>query len=332
MILSSEYVKACSPFLSGEKPTFASVLLSALVKAYGIQVLDWDGLTIQLHVKEDFNVEMKHNTYDQLMALVTALTTQDVYKNVEVFHEFVMAICGNGVNPYNDVPTVYDVAWAVAELAMNDPEPIGLDPKRKWSRQIRRYIRVVLDDEGMPIAPKALSMATSRQVLPQNQTDDIAMFAGAWVGQQSLADEVDQWVERTSQELIRHLSLIGIVPTKEAPKPQMAKGTKKQVDLINDILSAKTKKAEWTSEANKIVHVDKHQAEFGSPEEYLKTEQELSSTPPDDVIAKDVRCKIKPDGTADCSMSYHSPSKNVLFVKRLADGKTVTLYRPNKSA
>jgi hypothetical protein len=87
------------------------------------------------------------------------------------------------------------------------------------------------------------------------------------------------------------------------------------------------KAAEWTDPRNRDVHAAKHGLEFGSPEAYLAAEEEHAAGPAGDEVPKDVRCKIRPNGEPDCTMSYHSATRGTLHVKRLKDGKTVTLYK-----
>lgn len=196
-------------FFSGQEPSFATTLLSILVKAYGTEVFDWDGLTIQLQIKDDFDTEPPRPVYDKLMALLTALTTDNTYKEVPVFDEFVNAINGRGIGIEQDIPSVDDVAWAVTELAMNDPDPVSRNPEQPYSTQIAKYVRVVLDDEGMSIAPKALSFAADRAIRNEG-FDDPEYFAGAWGSAQERADEVDAWLEQKALALIQQLMEIGI--------------------------------------------------------------------------------------------------------------------------
>ncbi len=206
---------------SGKREAFATTLLASLVQAYGIEVLEWDGLTIQLQVKDDLGIEIPRKIYDKLMGLITAMTTDSVYKDVPVFDEIVSALAGQGIGVEQDVPSVEDVAWAVAEIQLNDPEPVTRDPENPWSRNIGKYVRVVLDNEGFRIAPQILSFAPNRH-LPKEGMDDPSYYAGAWGAQQEKADEIDRWVENTLILLIQQLTSMGIEmrPTKSPAETQ----------------------------------------------------------------------------------------------------------------
>lgn len=217
MLIPREMKEAGAAYFSGERPTFATVLLAILFKLFGPEVLDWDGLTIQLEIKDRFGVDVPRRVYDKLMALITALSTDRVYKEVPLFDEFVSAINGEGMGIEQDIPAVDDVAWAVAELSMNDPDPVTRDPKNPWSKDVQKYVRVVLDDEGMSIAPKVLDFAPSK-VRQLEGMDAPEVYAGSWGSSQDRADEVDRWVDNMAMTLIRQLMDLGIElqPT-EAP-------------------------------------------------------------------------------------------------------------------
>jgi len=209
MLPSIQFRKVAVPFFSGEKETFATVLVAALIKLYGLQVLDWDGATIQMQLKDDLEVDPPRQVYDQFMALINALHTDMIYRDVPLFDETISALNRQGVGTQQDIPSVDEVAWAVYEIRMNDPDPVSRDPKNPWSRDIRKYVRLVLDDEGLQLAPEVLSFAGSKHIAPES-VDDPAYYAGTWNSQQARADEVDQIVNEKAQTLIQHLITLGV--------------------------------------------------------------------------------------------------------------------------
>lgn len=393
------YKKRAKPYLSGETPTFATVLLSILLKAYGTEALEWDGATIQMQVKEDFEVEMPRRVYDQLMALISALTTDTVYAEVDVFDETVNALCRRGIGAFRGVPPALDVAWAVTEIEMADPEPIGRDPKKRWNNNILRYIRVVLDDEGLSIAPKTLGMVKDKPA-STHETSDPAIFAASWHSKQRAADEIDRQVEDIASKLIKQLADVGVAVPMEKLGQVLPDGTKvvevdgmkirntsrtefiggghsevypeipkdeiwvekdlkpedKKKILLHEVieralmrqegqsydkahetatrLEAKArgntnqaKTAEWTSEQNKEVHALKHGVEFGGVEGYLQAEAEHAAEPAGDEVAKDMRCRFDDPNGPSCTVAYQSKKRGTVYVKRLSDGRTVTLYK-----
>lgn len=208
-MIGNDFKKRAAPYFSGDKPSFATTLLAALMKVYGVDVLEWDGITIQLQVKEDFGVDMPRKTYDKLMALILALSTDRVYKEVEVFDEVVNALNNRGFGTERDVPPVDHVAWAVAEIGLNDPEPVSRNPEDPWSKDIKKYARVVLDDEGMSRAPKSMDFAPERAPKAEG-FDDPAFFAAAWGSADERAAEIDALIEKKAGVLIEQLLDLGI--------------------------------------------------------------------------------------------------------------------------
>lgn len=215
--LTRDFREKATAYFSGKQEAFATTLLVALIKMYGLEVLDWDPLTIQLEVKDDLGLEMPRKVFDRVMALISALKTDAVYKDVPLFDETVNALAGDGVGVERGVPSVEDVAWAVAELEMADPEPITRDSNNPFSRSVAKYVRVVLDDEGMYRAPKILSFAASRPIRKEGM-DDKGYYAAAWGNADAKADEIDTWVEDRVVTLLNQLMELGVVFTPEQSK------------------------------------------------------------------------------------------------------------------
>ncbi len=207
-MLTRQFKRAAEPYLSGKKPTFATILVSILLKAYGVEALEWENNTIELTIKEDFGVEMPRKVFDKLMSLLSVLNTDLAYREVSVFDHVTRGLCGEGSNIPHGVPPVLDIAWAVTEIEIADPAPIGIDPKRRWSDTIKAYIRVALDDEGMPIAPKALNFIKDKPA-PTTDSDELTV-ASSWQEKQSQADEVDRHVEELVNVMVAQLASIGI--------------------------------------------------------------------------------------------------------------------------
>lgn len=296
--LNREFKERARPLFAGEEPAYATTLLAALFMIYGLDVLEWDGLTIELEVKDDLGVEMPRRVYDKLMALIMALTTDTVYKDIPVFDEFVRSLNNHGAGSEQEVPPAVEVAWAVTELEMNDPEPVSREERdQRFSDNIRKYTRVVLDDAGLPIAPNALSFAADRAVGAEGQ-DDNQHYAGAWGSAQAAAEEIDVDVERQAIELVHQLMKLGV----EFPQ----------------------KEADWTSEKNFATHADKHAPEFGTAEDYAAAEAALAA----DVgqpLSSEESCQVDAEGNIRCATKREYDDGKVHVVND--KGKTITLYK-----
>lgn len=208
-MIGRDFRAKATPYLAGAEPAFATTLVGILLQAYGAEALNWDGLTIQLQIKDDFELEMPRKVHDQLMGLILCMTSDRVFTEVPVFDEMVSALCGQGVGYEQDAPPVQDVAWTCTEILLNDPEPTGRPKNQPWARDIAKYVRVVLDDEGMPIPPKILSFAGDRPV-PSESTGSEEYYAATWAAQSQRAQEIDDWLDERVGLLINQLEGLGI--------------------------------------------------------------------------------------------------------------------------
>lgn len=218
MAIALDFKRTVIPWFSGERPTFATVLTSSLLKVYGPEALNWDAQTIQLQVKEDFNVEMPRRVFDQLMGQIAAITSTAVYNDVIAFDSYASAVNRLSIRFDHDTPDPGDIAWAVAELAQVDPEPVGV---KGWSADIQAYIRVVLDDAGVTIPPKALGFVKPKPPT-SGFSDSPDLYAAAWAGQEAQAAEIDQHVNELTLLMLADLAKLGIKPYGEQPQKPAA--------------------------------------------------------------------------------------------------------------
>jgi len=226
MAIALDFKRTVIPWFSGERPTFATVLTSSLLKVYGPEALNWDSQTIQLQVKDDFNVEMPRRVFDQLMGQIAAITSTAVYNDVISFDAYASAVNRLSIRFDHDTPDPGDIAWAVAELAQVDPEPVGV---KSWSPDIIAYIRVVLDDAGVPIPPKVLKFVPPRAP-HSNFSDSPDLYAASWASQEAQADEIDKHVDELTLLMLADLSKLGIKPygnQPEKPPAPFGKGEQK---------------------------------------------------------------------------------------------------------
>lgn len=229
---SSELVRAAQPFLSGRTPTYASVLLACLFRVYGAECLTWDPLTIQSQVHDDFEVHMPEVVNDQLMALVSALTSDAVYTSIVAFDQTIEALNRDGVDNDQDMPTPEDLAWGVFELTMNDPAPRGTNDW-PFSRDIALYCGVVLADAGFKRPPQTLEFATMPSWVPKDSVSAPDLFGAAFQSQEALAADIDREVSARFELLAEHLRLIGVEP---APVGQESADNLPEADPLAKLL------------------------------------------------------------------------------------------------
>ncbi len=206
--------RAAKQFFSGERETYATVLLGILLRKHGVECLGWDPVTIEAEVKQQYGVDMPHTVYDQLMALINALTGDSVYRLVDVFDRTVNALTRCGAENEADIPSAEEVAWTVFELMANDPDPYDQGEKGDFpfSHDIRLYCGVVLEDEGIRHPPSTLSFATMPQRKKSSLSDSPQEFQEAYQSQGKEGESVDEFVRKHFSEMLDHLKEVGIEP------------------------------------------------------------------------------------------------------------------------
>lgn len=205
-LTDSRWIDQARKYLSGEVTAHATTVLAALVRHYGLEFLNWDPSTVEKEVEEDFSVELSSEVFDKIMAATTVVTTDRVYRDVGLFDEVVNSFVDLGLSEDEEAPTVEEIALTVAEIYLLDPAPEVRDlDAGRWHHDIRRYCRVVLDDEGMSYAPRVLDFVNDREVL-----SDEHHLAESIAEQESRRKEIDMWVDQQVMKIADELSAVGI--------------------------------------------------------------------------------------------------------------------------
>jgi len=215
-----DWRRVAATFLSGETPTFGTVLVAIVLKAYGAVALNWDPLTLRVQIGEDFGTEIARAPYGKMMALINAMTTDTVYRSVPVFDTTVHSLAGEPGAGMEELPEVDDVAWAVAEITMADPDaPRVPGSKVPWSVDIAGYVGLALDHEGIQGEPRVLFWARRRgsgAPTASDHTNDADFYNAAMGTAEAKAAEVDGVIDQRIAVLVDHLSQLGIEPAEIA--------------------------------------------------------------------------------------------------------------------
>ncbi len=206
-MLAADLKRCGREIWEGKRDAFATVLVAWLLKAYGPEVLEWDPDTIAMQLKDDLDVQPGHRPFGRAVALITALTTDAVYHSAQAFDAFVDSMVADGPENDQDIPSAEDVAWAVAELAMSDPDHVG-----DYGPNVAGYVRVVLNDEGLRRAPALLEFA---EPLGRGRTsfgggDDGRSAAGSADSAYAATDELDDLIAKRALMLHDQMAEIGI--------------------------------------------------------------------------------------------------------------------------
>jgi len=192
--------------------TFASVLLTVFLDAFGTEALEWDPGTIAMEIEDEFNVDLPQTSFDKLMAAIQILTTDRFYKSLPDFITFCNVLDGDEYRPDTfDPADAEEVAWGITEaLLISPPDDNDPDP---FSDEIRAYIGAVLDREGIINPPDILRIALRvARVSPsiQDFSDDPAMFNAVYDLETGKTEDINRTIVLRTQLLAAQLGALNL--------------------------------------------------------------------------------------------------------------------------
>lgn len=120
-LLSDETVDSAAWREMWENPEADATVLNAMVLSkYGEEALDWDPLTIQMEIQDDFGVSPAGEVMDKICAMQIVMGTGDFFGRVDAFRNVVNTIA-NG-QPFFQTFTplqAEEIALAIATVGMN---------------------------------------------------------------------------------------------------------------------------------------------------------------------------------------------------------------------
>ena len=149
--------------------TYATVLLTICLIEYGDQMFTVDPLVLFAWLEDDFGVEVNEDNQNKLNAIITALTTDYFYNDLETFK----AICKTlesgdpgivDTDLVSDEVTIPEILWGIYEVSLcNDDEVVNT---YKFIPAIRAFINVLLKDE--PNDPELELDTSESNIIKQN--------------------------------------------------------------------------------------------------------------------------------------------------------------------
>lgn len=121
MPLSSDIIDSAAWREMWQNPEADATVLNAMVLSkYGEEALDWDPITIQMEVQDDFGVTPAAEAMDKICAMQIVMGTGDFFGRVDAFRNIVNTIA-NG-QPFFQTFTplqAEEIALALATVGMN---------------------------------------------------------------------------------------------------------------------------------------------------------------------------------------------------------------------
>ena len=193
-----------------DKETFGTVLLALLIDEYSTESLEWDPETIRLQVKSDYGVEIPRVNMDKIMAMITVITTNLFDTSVEAFTQIANALNGSTADFNNwDPPTAEEAAWAISEVTMSNPPKSKDKFADQFSPDIKRYLGVICEMEGLTSPPDVLRIAELDEQNLKNAdetfADDPDMYAGFYQLGQSKSEDITGYVRGRLKLLMQQL-------------------------------------------------------------------------------------------------------------------------------
>lgn len=120
----------------------ATVLNAMILSKYGEEALDWDPITIQMEIQDDFGTTPASEVMDKICAMQIVMATGDFFNRVDAFRNVVNTIA-NG-QPFFQTFTplqAEEIAIALATVGMNrDMLP--------FAPAVQEYVRLSLKGDG----------------------------------------------------------------------------------------------------------------------------------------------------------------------------------------
>lgn len=144
----------------GNENSLGTTLLVLCMDAFGLEFFDWEPDTLDAEITMRFGVSMPGVNRDKLWALVTALTTNLFYVSLESFIPICNSLNGSEADFDNyDPVTGEEAAWGIVEVTLVDPPDEG-DPAERFSHEIKRYVALTLETEGVTTPPAFMKTYT----------------------------------------------------------------------------------------------------------------------------------------------------------------------------
>jgi hypothetical protein len=162
--------------------SFATTLLAIVFDKYGTELFAWDPESLWMAIAEDFGAIPPRINQDKLQALITCYTTDLFYISVEFFITTCNVLSGAEANFKRfDPADAEEIIWGIYEVALNvslEREPNESLPE--FSHEVRRYIGIALDNDGVFDPPDVLRIAEMPERAELDQwADDPDMFNAA---------------------------------------------------------------------------------------------------------------------------------------------------------
>ena len=172
-----------------------------------MECLQWHPAALRMEFEETYGLRLPSLTFDRLMAGVAVLTTDFFFQDVSRFIQLANVLSGSEFNPEEfDPADSVECAWAITEaLLLRPPDEEDQEP---FSDDVRRYVGLVLRNEGFVNPPDVLRIAIDGDLSDQVRTDysdNPELFSVIYQVQLGKKEEVETVLREGLAELFEQL-------------------------------------------------------------------------------------------------------------------------------
>jgi len=166
-----------------------------------------------MEVSDNFQAKVPEANWGKIWSLIVALTTNQFYVSTEVYRATCEALSGG--NPDFSMFSPSDpeeLAWGVTEVVLNDP-PDKEPGNNDFSSEVCTYTGLILEQNGIykPPAPLIFARYPRGNPIMDQETmfsNDPAMFAASYQNQQTLKENIENFVRARAAELQAQLDAV----------------------------------------------------------------------------------------------------------------------------
>lgn len=198
-----------------DSTTFTTSILAILADNFdGMEFCNWDPLTINLQISDDFHIQPPQFLLDRVNAGASLFTSPLFHRSLEAFSQMCNVFNFGVISSEILVPAdLDDVLWGVTEAMLLEGEQFN---EEGFSHNIARYVGVLLMEAGIQEPPSVLRFAEYDEYEEANLDENLStvdpVFAKLyWEEQQAMKDNLEIY---NREQLLRLMEQLAVLPIK----------------------------------------------------------------------------------------------------------------------
>ena len=141
-------------FIVQHPGTLGTVLYTVAIRYLGPEIHNFEPETVEMEMRDELGFDLPPVNHDKLMAIINSVGTNAFYRDPMAFFAVSQLLSGSP-DPFDmtDPLLPAEMAWAVAEVQLNDDTP------EKFSPDVAALVGSVLNDDGFVQPPGILGFA-----------------------------------------------------------------------------------------------------------------------------------------------------------------------------